>query len=119
MDETLAEQDFVHKGIVYENISQQPIIFVLARTAEFKTDSFTSDQTVVGEPCFLGVRVPFLRRINAEVADITAIFQTTGIPINNLEDSDGLCLRSLFRDAMNTGVIWRDSNRLCLNGSLE
>ena len=106
MNETLAEQGFVHKGIVYENISRQPIIFVLARTAEFKADGFTFDQTAVGKRRFFGVRVPFLRRLNAEVADITAIFQATGVPINNLEDSDRLRLGSLFRDAMYAGVIW-------------
>ena len=90
MDETLAEQGFVHKGIVYENISQQPTIFVLARTAEFKADDFTSDQTAVSKRRFFGVRVPFLRRIDAEIADATAVFQTAGIPINNSEYGDGL-----------------------------
>ena len=90
MDETLAEQGFVHKGIVYENISQQPTIFVLARTAELKTDSFTFDQTAVGKRCFFGVRVPFLWGIDAKITDATAVFQTTGIPINNPEYGDGL-----------------------------
>ena len=83
MDVTLAEQGLVHKGIVYENISQQPTISVLTRTAEFKSDRFTFNQTVIGKRRFFGVGIPFLWGINAEIADPTAVFQTTGIPINN------------------------------------
>lgn len=92
MDVTLAEQGFVHKGIVYENIGQQPTISVLTRTTEFKSDGFASDQPVVGKRRFFGVRVPCLWRIDAEIADAAPVFQTTGIPINDPEDDGSLGL---------------------------
>ena len=89
MGVTLAEQGFVHKGIPHENVSQQPTILILARTAGFKADGFIFDQTAVRKRRFLSVRVPLLWRIDAEIAKATAVFQTTGIPVNNSGDGDG------------------------------
>lgn len=90
MDETLTKQDLVHKDIVCEDVSQQPIILVLARTIEFKANGSTANQPLVGKRRFLGVRVPCLWRVDTEIADATAVFQPTGIPINNPANGDGL-----------------------------